>query len=89
MSREGFRENGPLAELESDRIFLVRHTPKALLAPIEHPNSYEEISGYPAAPKVGSAGFKGASDDDGIVEIAYGIFPEFERRGYTTKVAHA
>ena len=36
---------------------------------------------------VGSAGFKGPPDDDGMVEIAYGIVPEFEGRGYATEAA--
>ena len=38
---------------------------------------------------IGSAGFKGAPDDDGIVEIAYGIVPAFEGRGYATEVSRA
>jgi RimJ/RimL family protein N-acetyltransferase len=36
---------------------------------------------------VGSAGFKGPPDDEGMVEIAYGIVPEFEGRGYATEAA--
>ena len=36
---------------------------------------------------VGTAGFKGPPADDGAVEIAYGIVPEFEGRGYATEVA--
>lgn len=38
---------------------------------------------------VGSAGFKGAPDDDGSVEIAYAIVPSCEGRGYATEVAGA
>jgi RimJ/RimL family protein N-acetyltransferase len=38
---------------------------------------------------IGSAGFKGAPDADGLVEIAYGIVPTFEGRGYATEAAHA
>jgi RimJ/RimL family protein N-acetyltransferase len=38
---------------------------------------------------IGSAGFKGAPDADGVVEIAYGIVPTFEGRGYATQAAHA
>jgi RimJ/RimL family protein N-acetyltransferase len=38
---------------------------------------------------VGSAGFKGAPDGDGVVEIAYGIVPSFEGRGYATETARA
>jgi RimJ/RimL family protein N-acetyltransferase len=38
---------------------------------------------------IGSAGFKGAPDADGVVEIAYGIVPTFGGRGYATEAAHA
>jgi [ribosomal protein S5]-alanine N-acetyltransferase len=114
--------------MESERLFLVRHTPEALLALIEHPDDYEEISGFPAAPAlreffvseavspsflaylrsrdhsspwlpgfgvvhresgcvIGSAGFKGAPDASGMVELGYGIVPAYEGRGYATEVA--
>jgi RimJ/RimL family protein N-acetyltransferase len=36
---------------------------------------------------VGSAGYKGPPDDNGMVEIAYGIVPAFEGRGYATEAA--
>src|SRR5438067_1196138 len=38
---------------------------------------------------IGGAGFKGPPDDDGMVEIAYGIVPAFQRQGYATEVARA
>ncbi|HEV7389780.1 MAG TPA: GNAT family N-acetyltransferase [Gemmatimonadaceae bacterium] len=38
---------------------------------------------------IGSGGFKGPPDSDGVVEIAYGIVPAFQRRGYATEVARA
>ena len=38
---------------------------------------------------VGSAGFKGAPDDDGMVEIAYGVVPSRAGRGYATEAALA
>lgn len=38
---------------------------------------------------VGSAGFKGPPDADGVVEIAYGIVPSREGRGYATEAARA
>jgi RimJ/RimL family protein N-acetyltransferase len=36
---------------------------------------------------VGMAGFKGPPDDQGIVEIAYGIAPAYGGRGYATEAA--
>ena len=38
---------------------------------------------------IGTAGFKGPPDDNGMVEIAYGIVPSFEGRGYATEAAMA
>ncbi|MFM7322929.1 MAG: GNAT family N-acetyltransferase [Armatimonadota bacterium] len=38
---------------------------------------------------VGGAAFKGPPDPMGCVEIAYGIEPEFQGRGYATEVAVA
>jgi RimJ/RimL family protein N-acetyltransferase len=38
---------------------------------------------------IGSAGFKGAPDEDGMVEIGYGIVPGFRGRGYATEAAAA
>ena len=38
---------------------------------------------------VGSCGYKGATDSDGIVEIAYGIHSPFRGRGYATEAAGA
>lgn len=38
---------------------------------------------------IGSGGYKGPPDSDGMVEIAYGIVPAFQRRGYATEVAKA
>ena len=38
---------------------------------------------------VGGAGFKGAPDAAGMVEIAYGIVPSREGRGYATEAARA
>ena len=33
---------------------------------------------------IGGVGFKGPPDEDGMVEIAYGIVPAFQGRGYAT-----
>lgn len=38
---------------------------------------------------IGSAGFKGPPDDAGVVEIAYGIVPDSQGRGYATEAAQA
>lgn len=38
---------------------------------------------------VGTAGFKGPVDSDGVVEIAYGVAPDFQGRGYATEAATA
>ena len=38
---------------------------------------------------IGSAAFKGAPDEHGVVEIAYGIAPSYEGRGYATEAAKA
>lgn len=38
---------------------------------------------------IGNAAFKGLPDKDGIVEIAYGIVPGYQGRGYATEAAAA
>jgi RimJ/RimL family protein N-acetyltransferase len=38
---------------------------------------------------VGTAGFKSAPDAEGVVEVAYGIVPSREGRGYATEVTNA
>ena len=38
---------------------------------------------------IGSAGFKGPPDSTGIFEIAYGVVPDYEGRGYATEAATA
>ena len=38
---------------------------------------------------VGSAGFKGPPDADGIVEVAYGVAPAYQGRGYAQEAARA
>jgi RimJ/RimL family protein N-acetyltransferase len=38
---------------------------------------------------VGACGFKGPPDDDGVVEIGYGIAPAYRGRGLTTEAAAA
>ena len=36
---------------------------------------------------IGNAGFKGPPDDEGVVEIAYGVVPDFEGKGFATEAA--
>jgi [ribosomal protein S5]-alanine N-acetyltransferase len=38
---------------------------------------------------IGSGGFKGPPDADGVVEIAYGIVPSYQGQGFATEVARA
>ena len=38
---------------------------------------------------VGTCGFKGPPDADGVVEIAYGVAPEYQGKGYATEAAQA
>ena len=38
---------------------------------------------------VGSCGFKGAPDAEGVVEIAYGLAPAYRGRGYAREAARA
>jgi RimJ/RimL family protein N-acetyltransferase len=38
---------------------------------------------------LGSCGYKGPPDDDGIVEIAYGVNPDRRQRGYAKEAAAA
>lgn len=38
---------------------------------------------------IGGAGFTGLPDADGVAEIAYGIAPEYQGRGYATEAARA
>ena len=38
---------------------------------------------------IGGSGFKGPPSTEGIVEIAYGIVPDFQGKGYATEAAEA
>lgn len=42
-----------------------------------------------SAAAVGSCGYKAPPDPDGVVEIAYGINPDYRGRGYATEAAQA
>ena len=116
--------------VETGRLRLRRFEAGELLALIETPDRFAELSGFRAAPGlreffvsgelspewldnlrsqrtpdpwslgfgvverdsgmiVGTAGFKGAPDHAGVVEVAYAIVPTREGRGYATEVTHA
>jgi [ribosomal protein S5]-alanine N-acetyltransferase len=38
---------------------------------------------------IGTAGFKGPADENGVVEIAYGVVPDYQGRGFATEAATA
>ena len=38
---------------------------------------------------IGSCAYKGSPDQEGVVEIAYGVDPEYQGRGYATEAARA
>jgi RimJ/RimL family protein N-acetyltransferase len=38
---------------------------------------------------MGAGDFTGPPDDNGVVEIVYGVVPDFERQGYATEIAAA
>jgi RimJ/RimL family protein N-acetyltransferase len=47
------------------------------------------IAERPSGAVIGSCGFKGPPDPDGMVEIAYGIDPRYRGRGYAKEAAQA
>ena len=116
--------------IETARLRLAAHEPRNLLALIEDPERFEQLSGVRAAAGlreffvsgelsqdflnalrtlpaadpwrlgfaiihpgarlvIGSCGFKGPPDSAGMVEIAYGIVPTYQERGYATESAMA
>ena len=116
--------------LETARLTLLKTSPQQLLALIDQPDRFEELTGFPVDKElrafyvsgdvsqawldalrsstqanpwqhgffvvdrerrcvVGTAGFKGPPDTDGVVEIAYGIVPSSQNRGYATEAAQA
>lgn len=38
---------------------------------------------------IGKGGFKGPPEADGVVEIAYGVVPDYQGKGYATEAAQA
>ena len=47
----------------------------------------EPVSG--ARSLVGSGGYFGPPDSDGLIEIGYSVLPEWQRRGYATEIVNA
>ncbi len=119
-----------LVLLETARLVLRPASPQQLLALIEQPERFEELTGFAAAEGlreffvsddvsptwlaalrgssgadlwrhgcfiidrqrrsvIGSVGFKGPPNSSGIVEVAYGIVPGSQGRGYATEAARA
>ncbi len=116
--------------LETSRLLLLASFPQHLLALIEEPDRFVELTGFSAAeglrelfgsgdisPRwleklraasrpdpwrhgfflierehrcvIDTAGFKGPPDSRGVVEIAYGIAPSYQGKGYATEAARA
>ena len=116
--------------LETKQLTLLPSAPHHLLALIESPERFPELTGFAVAAGladfyhsgdvspdwvaalkasagsdpwqhgffvvhradrmvIGSAGFKGPPDPAGMVEIAYGIAPGYQGKGYATEAAQA
>jgi ribosomal-protein-alanine N-acetyltransferase len=80
----GFREFFVSGEVSEDWLASLREMsspdPWRLGFAVVHPESRAVI---------GTGAFKGPADQNGVVEIAYGIAPEHQSRGYATEVARA
>lgn len=126
----GYAAAQPLMAPETSRLLLLASSPRHLLALLEEPDRFVELTGFSAAEGlrelfgsgdvspawlaalrtasspdpwrhgffvidrdercvIGSAGFKGPPDPRGVVEIAYGIAPSYEGKGYATEAAGA
>ena len=72
------------AEVSPD--WLARLRASAAASPWTHGFSMVERAGGAV---VGSCGYKGPPGPDGVVEIAYGVEPSHQRRGYATEAARA
>jgi RimJ/RimL family protein N-acetyltransferase len=65
--------------------WLARITATKTPSPWTHGFRIEDLSGQ----AVGSCGFKGPPDPEGVLELAYGIDPPFQRKGYATETVKA
>src|SRR6266404_650084 len=80
------------SHLETKRLRLVPHAPKHMLALIQGPDSYERSFGLihiDTGTVIGFGGFKGPPGADSTVEIAYGVVPDYEGKGFATEAAQA
>jgi RimJ/RimL family protein N-acetyltransferase len=71
-----------IPEVSPDWIARVRNS----TAPDPWTYGYEVLL-KPEGVSIGSVGFKGPPDSDGMVEIAYSIEPAYQGRGYATEAA--
>ncbi len=76
----------PADQAEVSPVWLARLRALPAPAPWTHGFSLvERATGL----EVGSCGYKGPPDEDGVVEIAYGVAPPHQRRGYAREAARA
>jgi ribosomal-protein-alanine N-acetyltransferase len=91
-----FEEQSGLRAADGLREFFVSdEVSPAWLAQLRaSPGADPWVHGFAVIPResrqvIGSAGFKGPPDEDGLVEIAYGIVPGYQGQGYATEAATA
>jgi RimJ/RimL family protein N-acetyltransferase len=91
-----FEEQTGLAAADGLREFLMSEdvSPDWLIQLRESSAADPWVHGFAVIPResrtvVGIAGFKGPPDDEGVAEIAYGIVPDYEGRGFATETAAA
>ena len=71
------------AEVSPEWVARMRNTPPS---PWTHGFAIVERA---SGTTVGGCAYKGPPDDDGVVEIAYGVEPAYRRRGYAKEAAAA
>jgi [ribosomal protein S5]-alanine N-acetyltransferase len=82
---EGLREFFVVGDVSADWLSQLRSAP-----PIADLWRFGfAVVGVESNSVIGTAGFKGPADEQGIVEIAYGIAPASQGRGYATEAASA
>ena len=76
----------PAEQAEVSPDWLARVRAATVADPWTHGFAIAELTGGAI---VGGCGFKGPPDSEGVVEIAYGVSPEHQGRGYATEAAAA